>query len=259
MVISKFLKPHSADKYTELVKELQLQTRALFYDRMMYEINDALTSILAVCDVEGKEAVPKIKQYIHRINQSLNNTKNFQSSLRSDKKFNVNIVLQNLIHVIKEKYKDVKMACIISDIKAPVQGDQAKFEELLIYIFISMFTNPNVLESEMLIELRQKDQDAMVTILKDSHVFSFDIMEQINKIRDGGDFKGNVQITPHGKGIEVIIKIPLQFSLVSISNPVVKNIHHVQKKVVHRVKEAQQSEAKNNAWGGTISINGLAF
>lgn len=258
MVISKFLKTNSADKYRELVKDLQQQTRTLFYDRMMYEINDALTSILAVCDVEGKDAVPKIKQYIHRINQSLNNTKNFQTSLRSDKKFNISIVLQNLIHIIKDKYKEAKMACIISDIKAPVIGDQSKFEELLLYIFINMFSSPNIQDSEALIELRQKGQDAMITILKDSHVFSLEMIEHVNKIRDGGDFKGSVSITPQGKGIEVIIKIPLQFSSVSVSNPEIKSIHTPHTNINHKLNEVQRNGPKKDT-GVKISSNTISF
>ena len=262
MVISKFLKSHTVDKHKELVQELQRETRALFYDRMMYEINDALTSILAVCDVEGKEAIPKIKQYIHRINQSLNNTKNFQSNLREDKRFNISVVLQNLIHVIKERYKDAKMACLISDIKAPVQGDQSKFEELMLFILINIFTNPNILDSEVLIELRQKDQDAMITILKDSHVFSPEAREHVDKIREEADFRGNVQITPHGNGIEVIVKIPLQFSSVNISRPIVKNIQHVQKKVTHKSNEVQRNVSSDKSWGGindVAPLRGLAF
>ena len=85
-----------------------------------------------------------------------------------------------------------------------------------------MFNNSNVNESEALIELRQKDQNAMITILKDSHNFSLEAMEYINRVREGAEFKDSVQITPHGNGVEIIIKLPLQFSLVNISNPVVK-------------------------------------
>jgi hypothetical protein len=125
-----------------------------------------------------------------------------------------------------------------------------------------MFTIPNDLESEALVELRQKDQDAMITILKDSHIFSLEVMDQINTIRDGGEFKGNVQITPHGKGIEIIIRIPLQFSFVNISNPILKNIKPTQKKVIHKINNIQKNEARNSSWGGVndvIPVPGLAF
>jgi len=260
MVISKFLKSHISDKNEELVKQLQQEARMLFFDKMMYDINDALTSILAACDVEGKEAIPKIKQYIHRINQSLNNTKNFQSNIIGDKKFNVSIVLQNLIHVVKDRFKDAKYACIISDIKAPVQGDQYKFEKLLLYIFVSLSLNSGATESETLIELRQKDQDAMITILKGSFTFPEHVLEQINKIHSEADFRGTVQITPHGNGVEVIIKIPLQFHAVKISMPVIK-IVHIPPRKVEEVQSEQQNTQTHKSWnnGNKFSLPDLAY
>jgi hypothetical protein len=223
MVISKLPKTQNQDKSGELVAKLQQEAHMLFYDKMMYDINDALTSILAVCDVEGKEGIPKVKQYIHRINQSLNNTKNYQSVCSSNKQFNISAVLQNLINVIKDKYKAAKLTCLISDIKAPVQCDQSRFEEFFLYMFINMLTSVNAMDSEILIELRQKDQDSMITILKDFYVFEPEVMEKINKISNKSDFNGIIQITNHGKGVEIIIKIPLLFRVVSISNPLPKN------------------------------------
>lgn len=204
-----------AKKQQELVSYLQQEASELYYDRMMYDINDSLTSILAVCDVEGKEAVPKIKQYIHRINQSLNSTKSYQSNSDEDKKFNVSLVLKNLVKVIEEKYKDVKMACLLSDIKAPVQGDQSIFEKLLLHVLVNMFFTGNSNNSEVLIEMRQKDQYAMITILKDQHKFSEPVMDMINNLKEDEGFNGELQITQRGNGVEVIIRIPLQFSLVA--------------------------------------------
>lgn len=243
MVISKLRKNQGADNYRSLIKELQRETHALFFDNMMYEINDALTSILASCDVDGREAIPKIKQYIHRINQSLNNAKNLNSEVTGDRRFNIGIVLQNLIHTIKEKYKHAKMACLISDIKAPVYGDQSKFEELLLYIFINIFSCPEAFDSEMLIELRQKDQDAMITILKDSHAFQAEELQYINSMNKGSGFEGEIQITPHGQGVEVIIRIPLHFGTENIphknkTTPVVQKIEI--KSIIKKVEDIVQ-------------------
>jgi len=261
MVISKFLKSHASEKNEELVKQLQQEARMLFFDKMMYDINDALTSILAACDVEGKEAVPKIKQYIHRINQSLNNTKNFQSNIIGDKKFNISIVVQNLIHVLKDRFKDAKYACIISDIKAPVQGDQYKFEKLLLYIFVSLSLDSGATESETLIELRQKDQDAMITILKGSFTFSEHVLTQINKIQSEAEFKGTVQITPHGNGVEIIIKIPLQFHVVKINGPIIKTVHTPPRMAVQENKSDQQNAKVNESWNKSdkLTLPDLAF
>ncbi|MCK5603591.1 hypothetical protein KAR91_17025, partial [Candidatus Pacearchaeota archaeon] len=233
MVISKLIRKQDLKRQGEIIEKLQQEARMLFYDRMMYEVNDSLTSILAVCDVEGRESIPKVKQYIHRVNQSLLDAKNYQSHFSSDKKFNVSLVAKNLIHVIKENYKEGKFACLISDIKAPVQGDQSKFEILFLTLFVSMLLEGRSSESEILIELRQKDQNATLTVLKDSHVFSKKSIERINEARDRDGFKGALSITPHGKGVEVIIKIPLQFSVINISEPLPKE---AQKKAPKKVK-----------------------
>ncbi len=244
MVISKLIRKQDLKRQGEIIEKLQQEARMLFYDRMMYEVNDSLTSILAVCDVEGRESIPKVKQYIHRVNQSLLDAKNYQSHFSSDKKFNVSLVVKNLIHVIKENYKEGKFACLISDIKAPVQGDQSKFEILFLNIFVSMILEGRDSDSEILIELRQKDQNAMLTILKDSHVFSKKSLEKINELREKEGFKGMISITPHGKGVEVIIKIPLQFSAISISEPVLKEPQKTATKKIENesVKIAEESE-----------------
>lgn len=216
MVISKLIKKQDPRKQGEIIERLQQEARMLFYDRMMYEVNDSLTSILAVCDVEGRDSIPKVKQYIHRVNQSLLDAKNYQSHFSGDKKFNVSLVVKDLMHVIKENYKEGKFACLISDIKAPVQGDQSKFEILFLNIFVSMLLEGESSESEILIELRQKNQEAMLTILKDSHVFSRKSLERISEAKNKEGFKGELSITPHGKGVEIIVRIPLQFSVINV-------------------------------------------
>ncbi len=256
MVISKFLKTQSLNKHNELVEKLRREARVLFYDKMMYEINDALASILAVCDVEGREGVPKIKQYIHRINQSLNNTKNYQNNFNSEKRFNISAVIDNLIKVVKENYKDTKLACLISDIKAPVSGDQTKFELLFLHIFVSILKQNKSHESEILIELRQKNQDAMITILRDSHTFQDGELELINSIKEDESFIGEVKITPQGKGVEIIIKIPLQFKVVNITGPIIKKVRASSQKFKKKVIVAEKVSTRSE---NEVAIPGFAF
>lgn len=225
MVLPKLLTTQMVSKHEELVQQLQQEARMLFYDRMMYEINDSLTSILAVCDVEGKEAIPKIKKCIDCINQSLKNTKHYQNNFAGKKRFDISLVLRNLVRVIKDNIKESKIACLLSDIKAPAQGDQAAFEELFLHLFVNMFSfsnNPDF-RSEAIIELRQRGQDAVVTILKESHQFSEETLKKINKIKKEKDFVGDVRINTKTHGVEVIILVPLQFQVVEIDQPSVKS------------------------------------
>ena len=216
MVIPTFLTTAMVNKNDELVKKLQKEARMLFYDRMMYDINDSLTSILAVCDDEGgRVAVPKIKDCINRINLSLNNTKKYQSDFGSDTKFDIHLVIKNLIRLIKGVNREVKVTYSLADIKAPTAGNRDKFEELLLNIFVDILEK-NSSNPEITIELKQKNQDAMVTILSDSHVFSKEAIKEIVRIKEDRDFKGIIQTKPQGNGVEVIIKIPLQFNVVKI-------------------------------------------
>lgn len=242
MVVSRLLRSQIEKKHNELVEKLQAEAHMLFYDHMMYDINDSLTSILAVCEMDPKEAIPKVKQYIHRINQSLHDTKSYQINSYAEKKFNISIVLKNILRVIGENYKQIKLMPLLTDIKAPVQGDQSHFEQIILHAIVAILLQAGQDESELLIELRQKDQDAQLTILKDNCVFSSEVLERIRSISKKDDFSGSVQITPQGKGIEIIIRIPLQFRVVNIGNPVIKKTPPSLKPEVKKVATSRKEE-----------------
>ena len=211
------LKSQIVERMRERVARLQNEARMQFFDRMMYEINDSLTSILAITEMEPKDSIPKIKQYIHRINQSLQNTKHYQTVSSGVKMFNVTQVLRNLVHVVEGNFKKAKLVSLISDLRAPVLGDQAKFEQLFFTIIVDIVERAEG-ESEVLIECRQKDQFAQITILKDRFTFSEEVLGEVNRIaEETADFKGRLQVTPQGNGVEVILKIPLQFQTVSLT------------------------------------------
>ncbi|MBI5422427.1 HAMP domain-containing histidine kinase [Candidatus Peregrinibacteria bacterium] len=216
MVVPRMLKSQVIQKMKEEVDRLQAEARLHFFDNMMYEINDSLTSILAITEMEPKDSIPKIKHYIHRINQSLHSTKSYQISSKGEERFNLTLVLRNLLYVIEEHYKKAKLVTLISDIKAPVLGDQSKFEQIFFYIFVDILARAES-ETEILVEARQKDQFAMVTILKDQFAFSEEALAQIDRLtEESPDLKGRLQITPQGNGVELIIKIPLQFQMVTL-------------------------------------------
>jgi hypothetical protein len=176
-----------------------------------------LTSILAITEVEPKDAIPKIKKYIHRINQSLNNTKSNQITQSGEKRFSATHVIKNLLRVIGESYPTVKIASEIADIKAPVMGDQGKFEQLFFYILLGILYRG---EGEVLVELRQKDQFAVLTVLKSDSEFMEEALEQIAKVEEEApDFKGRIQISREKGAVEAVFKLPLQFTVVKIEMP----------------------------------------
>lgn len=214
MVISKFSKSRDVQSHVLNVKKLQREISAGIFDSTVHEINDSLTSILAVCETEGKEAIPKIKQYIHRINQSLENAKNTQESESAEEKFNITQLTKSVVSVVQNEFKNRKLICLVSDIKAPTSGSRKNLELLLLNLLTDMFSSGDSDLSEVLIELRQKDQDVMLTIIKDLYHLTPEIHSIIDDLIKKSTYE--VNISPQGQGIEVVIKAPLQFGLSAV-------------------------------------------
>lgn len=235
-------------KHEDLVERLQVDARMFFYDRMMYDVNDSLTSILALCDVEAKGSIPKIKKYIGNINKSMHNTKNYHTSFTGEKRFDVSLVIKNILRVLEDNYKEAQLIPFISEIKASGTGDQSLFEKILLRIFIDMCHEKGSDDSDIMLELKQKGQDAVLTILKDRFTFSKECLKRIDKLKEKTDFKGSIQINPHNKGVEVIMRIPLQFKTVTISKPEIK-------KTFQERAKARIKQSKLLAWTETTRGN----
>jgi len=208
-------------KHDELIERLQIDARMLFYDHMMYDINDSLTSILALCDIEAKKSVPRIKEYISRINDSLQSTKNYHTSFTGEKRFNITLVIKNIIRVLEENYKQVQLKPLVSEIKAPCSGDQSLSEQILLCLLVDMCERDSS-ESAILLELKQKEQNATVTLFKDGFTFSKECQARVSKFTSEPDFKGQLKISSVKKGAEVVIQLPLQFKTVHIEKPKAK-------------------------------------
>lgn len=237
MIISGRKKSQISDEQNKLIDMLQAEARTLFYDKMMYEINDSLTSILAICDAESTNSIPKIKEHINKINESLKKTKSYQSSTCGTNEFDIALALKNLLRVVRENYKDLSLISFISDIKAPAREDQSSFEKIFLHLFSSLFISG---DSEVMIELRQKDQDAMITISKKDCTFKRGIIEKINHYKNEKDFQGSIHISTEGNEVEVIMRLPLQFKVISVSKPVVN------RSTLPALKQSFSGEAAEN-------------
>lgn len=227
MIICNRKKSQISDDQRKLIDLLQKEARTLFYDKMMYEINDSLTSILAICDAEPTNSIPKIKEHINKINESLKKTKSYQSSTCDTNEFDIALSLKNLLRVVRENYRDLSLISFISDIKAPAKEDQSSFEQLFLYLFDSLFIAG---DSEVMIELKQKDQDAMITISKKHCSFNKEVTERINHFKNEKSFHGSIHMAAEGSEAEVVIRLPLQFKFISVSKPVInKGLSSAQK------------------------------
>ncbi|MBN1258511.1 hypothetical protein JXA05_02010, partial [Candidatus Peregrinibacteria bacterium] len=190
----------------ELVKELQNRMSSHFLEHAMYNINDALTSILALCDMEQMKTVPKIKQYIQKVNSLLGDVKIYENTTL----FNANHVVQNVTDIIEDNFRGKsKIIRDFSLIRGFVESDQKKLEEMLLYLLVEFMTSDAAGHSEpVVVSLHQKESDMRIVIMKDSYSFSLSALKEFNRMR--GEFgKGVVQMSPYKEGVEVNIRLPL--------------------------------------------------
>ena len=195
----------STKKNLGLAKAFQDDMGAHFFEHTMYDVKDALTSILALCDMEDMKQVPQVKKYIQRVSNLLGDVRFYHSS----SVFNVNHVVINVINVMKQKYKAKGLIDHdLSFIKAHVKSDKSHLEQVLLYSLIeAVESSPGNLNSR--IELAQKEKDAVITILLQDFEYSPVVLKEILAFHQPSVFK--MQISPQGSGTEIVVRLPLSF------------------------------------------------
>ena len=211
MVPAKLLEAlHNQEKQQELLGKLKLQTSRHFLERAACDINDALTSILAVSDTQAPQVVPKVKRYIERVNDSLLSLKIYQSALQQKSAFNINAVLSNILNVVEENLKGkVEITRVLNEVKAMAKGDQSDLEELLLYLFVQLAESGKEGKSDFKVELRQKDQNALIIVTNNSIVSSETALRELRA--KAGSFHDAIQINPQATRTEFIIYLELLF------------------------------------------------
>jgi len=203
----------------KLASHLQERMSEHFFDHATHGVNDSLTSILALCDIEQMKTIPKIKQYINHINEILNDVKIYQNK----NVFNINDVVENLIGVIEGSFTGkVDIFRNLADVKALVKSDQPQMENILLYIFAEVITGGGVVNSdesdlesagrdfeEIHIDLHQKGKDAQIIIKKDFFVFTDEALGEVDLLKEG--FSGKIHITQKNNYTEIDIRVPLCF------------------------------------------------
>jgi hypothetical protein len=206
-MISQFLSVQASRENKKLADKLYNEMNTNFLEHTMYDVNDALTSILAICDMEEMENIPKVKQYIQRINNLLNDVQIYQGRAV----FNINHVLKNVIDVVSNRFKNkVKIQYTFSEIKPFVKTNKSQLEKILLYIFIELITAKQGADPlDISVHLNQKEQDAQIIIGNVSCNFSKTAIDEISRLHEG--FIGNIQTSPKEQGVEINIKLPLSF------------------------------------------------
>jgi hypothetical protein len=206
-MINTFLSLQATKENQELSKKLHEDMNANFLEHTMYDINDSLTSILALCDMEQMKNIPKIKNYIQRVNELLDYVQIYQDKTI----FNVNHVLNNVIDIIKDHFKSkVKISYSFNPVKALAKSNQLQLEQILLYVFVELIKlNGEEGDSEISIKLHQREKDAQIIISKNVFSFSSNALKEIDVLRE--NFVGSMQINPKNEGVEIDIRLPLFF------------------------------------------------
>ena len=196
-------------KIDSLVDKFQQKSKILFYENMMYKVSDSLISILALSELKQEDSSFKIKNHISKINNYLKYVKEYEFDLEK-KSFNINNFINNLISLINQEDSNLKIVSLISEIKSEVYTNKIDLEKILFNIFIPILLSIND-KSELLLELRQKDNFALLTIVKDNFFFIKETIIKINKIALKSSIDLNIQ--NQGNGVEIIFRLPLSLNI----------------------------------------------
>ncbi len=205
-------------KNFKLAKELQNDMGAHFFEHTMYDVKDALTSILALCDMEDMKQTPKVKMYIKRVSDLLNDVRLYHDTSVC----NIKHVLINVINILKGNYKSrVNISQSISTIKALAKGDQSHLEQMLLYLLIEAIESDPEKVLEINIDLSQRDRSAQIVVTIRDFAFTEVTQKEVESFHDQSIFK--LQIINKEEGAEIIIRIPLTFEVKNLSNAANEN------------------------------------
>lgn len=188
-----------------LAKAFQDDMGAHFFEHTMYDVKDALTSILALCDMEDMKQVPQVKHYIQRVTDLLHDVRFYRSSSL----FNVNHVVINVINLMKEKYESkLQINHDLSFIKAYVESDKSHLEQVLLYSLIeALESSSDTVKTN--IQLSQKETDAVIFIKLENFQYSPVILKEILAFHKPSVFR--MQITAQVDSTEIVVRLPLSF------------------------------------------------
>ncbi len=191
----------------ERAKTFQDEMVGYFFEHTMYDVKDAMSSILAVCDIEGMKRLPEVKKYIQRVNNLIEDV-----SLYNDRTaYNVYHILLNVMKILERAHKDqLSITYRIASVKAQARGGQAHLEQALLYMIIEAIQSMEPgRELNLEIDLSQKERDALITLKIPDHSYAEVVRKEILTVANQGQLK--TQIFVKNSGSEVSIRLPLYF------------------------------------------------
>ncbi len=190
-------------KNIDLVKSLQNDMGSKFFDYLTYDIKDALTSILAICDMEEMRQIEQVKIHIKQVNCLLDDIKLYGNNSI----FNIKQVIVNIINILKNQYKTkAQIKYKITSIGGFVKGDKIYLENILLYILVESLEKG---EKNLNLELYQKEHKAIIKISLNDNLLSDLVMKEIKTFSEEISLK--FFIDPKKQKTEIFFYIPLSF------------------------------------------------
>ena len=197
-------------KRQALILKFQEEVYPHFFDYAMLDVNDALTSILAICDMEGVKSVSKVKAHIQRVNELMDNVKTYQNS----GVFNINHVLKNMINLFRRDFKGrVHFTHTFSIKRALSSADKNALERLLIEVLVSLLplsAQPDLSPCHISLDLCQLAKHGQVTVTRKDYQLAAEAQAKLKEISREGFTSPEVRIK--NGHTEVYFSFPLHFS-----------------------------------------------
>lgn len=206
-------------KNIELTNHLQKGLTAHFFKHTMYGVKDALSTILALCDMEEMKNIDRVKSSIQRVNAYIEDVALYHSG----QAFNARHVLENILKVLNDYYKGQLQLTLEANLNdALVYAKQAHFEKSLLFLFIQIFEQSKIQnenEGEPIatsVRLVQKNMDMEIAIYFEGKYFDPTIEKEVLSFVNKESLK--LVIREQKKGMELVLTAPLAMSHSSIEN-----------------------------------------
>ena len=191
----------------EHAKSFQKDMGVYFFEHAMYDVKDAMSSILALCDIADMKELSEVRKYIQRVNDIISDVNLYHDRAN----YNVKHILLNVIKILEGSYKNrLNITHRMVSVKAKAHGDQSYLEQALLYVIIEALETEPDREIKLEIDLSQKNHDAQITLFFENHCFSEIVRKEILAIANQGGL--STQIFVDGNTSTISIRLALTFS-----------------------------------------------
>lgn len=225
----------------ELANTLQEGLTANFFKHTMYGVKDALSTILALCDLEEMKNIDRVKNNIQRVNGLIEDVALYHSG----QVFNAKHVLENILNVLTDYYKGALNLTFEANLpEAVVYAEQSHFEKSLLYIFTQIVEQsknevgelPHSIPAE--VNLLQKGMDMLVLIHFQGEHFEPIVRKELLAFANKESFKLFIQ--EKAQGTEVVLRTPLALGLPKLDrmdSSISLTVNSLEKKVEKKVEK----------------------